>query len=270
MKKVLKLMIVGIMALIVFSLSGSEVKAAEGDKCGQVTRKNIYDLDCDIGNYPSCDVPTNDIIFDCHIYGTKCQYNYAWEDCSYQYNNGDPSCETYHNTVRLDCSDTSGGGGGGGGFNWFSCSSGQVKSCESPAEALAQNKYACTNRAYCDNHFSPELIGGACAYQDNGDPYKWDCQWNCSCCPTGSYRSCTQGVDPVTISINVNKCTQGDHICNNERTAALASCGQWHGHDYIYTGEKVKTKNYEESEDWDLTCIPNDCSCVAPPTPTCV
>ena len=119
MKKVLKLMIVGIMALIVFSLSGSEVKAAEGDKCGQVTRKNIYDLDCDIGNCPSCDVPTNDIIFDCHIYGTKCQYNYAWEDCSYQYNNGDPSCETYHNTVRLDCSDTSGGGGGGGGFNWF-------------------------------------------------------------------------------------------------------------------------------------------------------
>ena len=186
MKKISRLMIVGIMAFMVFGLSGSEVKAG---KCGEVTRENILSDDCDIDRYPSCNPPANPYVYNCFTEGTKCVYWYHWEGCYYNNNNGDPKCDPHQNSVKLDCSDTSGGGGGGGGFNWFNCPSGQVKSCESPAEALAQNKYACTNRAYCDNYFSPELIGGACAYQDNGDPYKWDCQWNCSCCPTGSYRS---------------------------------------------------------------------------------
>jgi len=160
-----------------------------------------------------------------------------------------------------------GGGGGGGGFNWFSCPSGQVKSCESPAEALAQNKYACTNRAYCDNYFSPELIGGACAYQDNGDPYKWDCQWNCSCCPTGSYRSCTQG-SQYTVDVRI------ELPLDEAGIAAKVSCAQWHGHDDIFVSNDClpigqNCNNHDgQWQDWQLTCIHNDCGCATPPTPT--
>jgi len=198
MKKISRLIIIGLLSLIVFSLSSFEVKGAEGDWCGKATRQDIDNADCDIDRYPSCNPPaSNGITFNCYIHGMKCEYNYAWEGCYYEIDQGIGKCKLEQNSVKLDCSDTSGGGGGGGGFNWFSCPSGQAKSCGSPSEALAQNKYACTNRAYCDNHFSPELIGGACAYQDNGDPYKWDCQWNCSCCPTGSYRSCTLGTSCI-------------------------------------------------------------------------
>ena len=267
MKKIL-IVLVLLLSLPFFSAKVMRVYAVTF--CGQVTRQAFISDECESAvPAQNCAVDRYPYTYNCFLDDqNRCVYWYQWQGCSYQSGNP-PFCQYDENYVLLDCSDSS-GGGGGGGFDWFKCPAGQTKSCGLPSEADAQNKYACTNRAYCDNYFSPELIGGACAYQDNGDPYKWDCQWNCSCCPTGSYRSCTQGVDPVTISINVNKCTQGDHICNNERTAALASCGQWHGHDYIYTGEKVKTKNYEESEDWDLTCIPNDCSCVAPPTPTCV
>ena len=262
-------MIVGIMAFMVFGLSGSEVKAG---KCGEVTRENILSDDCDIDRYPSCNPPANPYVYNCFTEGTKCVYWYHWEGCYYNNNNGDPKCDPHQNSVKLDCSDTSGGGGGGGGFNWFNCPSGQVKSCESPAEALAQNKYACTNRAYCDNYFSPELIGGACAYQDNGDPYKWDCQWNCSCCPTGSYRSCTQG-SQYTTTVTIDLTNEGPET----RNAKKVSCNQYHGHDDIFVSNDclpigTGCNTYEnrwgdEFQDWQLTCIQNTCDCVAP-TPT--
>jgi len=77
-------MIVGVMVFMIFSLSGFEVKA---ESCGQVTRKNIYSFNCDIQFYPSCDLPTNDIVYNCYTEGTKCVYNYAWEDC-YSENSG--------------------------------------------------------------------------------------------------------------------------------------------------------------------------------------
>ena len=192
MKKIIKIMIVGVMVFMIFSLSGFEVKA---ESCGQVTRKNIYSFDCKIQSYPSCDLPTNDIVYNCYTEGTKCVYNYAWEDCYYNSNNGDPKCDMAYNTVKLDCSDTTSGGGGGGGFNWFSCPAGQVKSCGSPSEAQAQGKYACLYKSYCDTYFSPELIEAPAPCNEN--PASAICQWNCSCCPTGSYRSCTLGTSCI-------------------------------------------------------------------------
>jgi len=93
---------------------------------------------------------------------------------------------------------TSGGGPtptpGGGGYDWFQCPAGTGKSCGSPAEAQSQNKYGCLYRSYCDTYFSPELIGAGC---DADNPAKAYCQWNCSCCPTGSYRSCTLGTSCI-------------------------------------------------------------------------
>ena len=173
------------------------------------------------------------------------------------------------------CVIPAGGGGptptpGGGGYNWFQCPAGTGKSCGLPSEADAQNKYACTNRAYCDNYFSPELIGGACAYQDNGDPYKWDCQWNCSCCPTGSYRSCTQGSQyDVTVTIDLT------NESGETRNAKKVSCAQWHGHDDIFVSNDClpigqNCNNHDgQWQDWQLTCIQNTCGCVAPPTAAC-
>jgi len=271
MKKIL-IVLVLLLSLPFFSAKVMRVYAVTF--CGQVTRQAFISDEC-ASAVPAqnCAVDIYPNTYNCFLDDqNRCVYWYLWQGCSYRSTNP-PSCHYDHNYVLLDCSDSS-GGGGGGGFNWFSCPSGQVKSCESPAEALAQNKYACTNRAYCDNYFSPELIGGACAYQDNGDPYKWDCQWNCSCCPIDSYhRSCTQGSQyDVTVTIDLtNESPQ-------TISAKKVSCNQWHGHNDIFVsndclpiGQGCNTydnRSGDKLEDWQLTCIQNNCDCVTPPTPT--
>ena len=264
MKKIL-IVLVLLLSLPFFSAKVMRVYAVTF--CGQVTRQAFISNEC-ASAVPAqnCAVDTYPDTYSCFLDDqNRCVYWYKWQGCSYQSTNP-PSCHYDQNYVLLDCSDSS-GGGGGGGFNWFSCPSGQAKSCGSPSEALAQNKYACTNRAYCDNHFSPELIGGACAYQDNGDPYKWDCQWNCSCCPTGSYRSCTQG-SQYTVDVRI------ELPLDEAGIAAKVSCVQWHGHDDIFVSNDClpigqNCNNHDDQwQDWQLTCIHNDCGCATPPTPT--
>ena len=258
-------MIVGILALIVFSLNGSEVKA---QACGQARNYYVTEGSCESADpNNNCAVNPDDETYSCLTWNGACTYLYEWTGCYKECPVGVCRCVWYHSYKELPCGDY-GGGGGGGGFNWFSCPSGQAKSCGSPSEALAQNKYACTNRAYCDNHFSPELIGGACAYQDNGDPYKWDCQWNCSCCPTGSYRSCTQG-SQYTVDVRI------ELPLDEAGIAAKVSCVQWHGHDDIFVSNDClpigqNCNNHDgQWQDWQLTCIQNTCGCVAPPTAAC-
>ena len=266
MKKIL-IVLVLLLSFLFFSEKVMRVYAVTF--CGQVTRQNVNEYDCDNYAKPAenCAVDTNPNIYNCYLDDqNRCIYNYHWEGCSYQANNGYPICHYDDNYVLLDCSD-SGGGSGGGDFNWFSCPAGDTKTCGLAAEAQEQGKYACLNRAFCDNYFSPELIGDACAYNDNGDPTKWICQSNCSCCPTGSYRSCTQG-SQYTVNITIDLTNQSVE----ERTAAKVSCAQYHGHDDIFVSN-VKTRDYynqwdDHLQDWDLTCIQNTCGCVAPPTPT--
>ena len=103
--------------------------------------------------------------------------NYPAEDCGIAYEN---SC---------------GGGGGGGDYQYFKCPAGQVKSCGSPAEAQTQGKYACLVKSFCDTYFSPELIEAPAPCNEN--PASAICQWNCSCCPIDSYRSCTLGTSCI-------------------------------------------------------------------------
>ena len=103
--------------------------------------------------------------------------NYPAEDCGISYENG--------------CS----GGGGSGDYQYFKCPDGQVKSCGSPAEAQTQGKYACLVKSFCDTYFSPELIEAPAPCNEN--PASAICQWNCSCCPIDSYRSCTLGTSCI-------------------------------------------------------------------------
>ena len=98
------------------------------------------------------------------------------------------------------CVIPAGGGGptptpGGGGYNWFQCPAGTGKSCGSPAEAQTQGKYACLVKSFCDTYFSPELIEAPAPCNEN--PASAICQWNCSCCPIDSYRSCTLGTSCI-------------------------------------------------------------------------
>ena len=133
--------------------------------------------------------------------------------------NGNPECEVI---ASYYCS-----GGGGGYYDYSHCPAGQAKSCGTESEAQAQNKYQCVYKAFCDNYFSPELIEAPAPCNEN--PASAMCQTNCSCCPTGSYRSCTQG-SQYTVNITIDLTNQSVE----ERNAAKVSCAQWHGHDDIF------------------------------------
>ena len=167
--------------------------------------------------------------------------------------------------MLLDCSDSS-GGGGGGGFNYSSCPADQVLSCGLAAEAQAQGKYACLYKSYCDTYFFPSLFQAPAPCNEN--PASAMCQANCSCCPTGSYRSCTQG-SQYTVDVRI------ELPLDEAGIAAKVSCAQWHGHDDIFVSNDClpigqNCNNHDgQWQDWQLTCIQNTCGCVAPPTAAC-
>ena len=240
-------------------------------QCNTVSLQIIDQPACE-GADPNqnCQVESSKTTYNCWLENGKCVTDYYWTGCYDENVDGTLQCVFHSNLVKIDC-DNPPGQGGGGGFNWFSCPDWTWLTCGTTSEADAQNKYACTNRAYCDNYFSPELIGAECAWNNAGDPTKWICQSNCSCCPTGSYRSCTQG-SQYTVDVRI------ELPLDEAGIAAKVSCVQWHGHDDIFVSNDclpigTGCNTYEnrwgdEFQDWQLTCIHNDCGCATPPTPT--
>ena len=226
---------------------------------------------------------------DCCISASDCAGYARYEACSPMTGATYYACGTRHPSGRGDCiwgcgvcnvcnnypsgdcgiayENSCSGGGGSGDYQYFKCPDGQVKSCGSPAEADAQDKYKCFNRAYCDSYFSPELIGIGC---DADNPAKANCQWNCSCCPVGSSRTCTQGSPDTVYTVDVRI----ELPLDEAGIAAKVSCAQWHGHDDIFVSNDClpigqNCNNHDgQWQDWQLTCIHNDCGCATPPTPT--
>jgi hypothetical protein len=103
------------------------------------------------------------------------------------------------------------------------CSAGQSLSCGTATEAATQNKMGCTYRKTCNKYFFPSTIGfpAPCSVKN---PVSATCYSNCSCCPSGTSRSCTLGVaytKDVLIDI------AGDSVANE---AAKVTCnGTSHG-----------------------------------------
>jgi len=166
-----------------------------------------YIIECSTVNpsitYYSCVNKNPEGLGDCRIGAGVCNY------C-----NGNPDCE-------IACENGCSGEIGGGYYDYTHCPSGNVLSCGSSTEAQAQNKYGCFYKAYCNNYFFPSSSGAGC---DADNPAKANCQWNCSCCPSGSYRTCTQGSQyDVTITIDLTNQSV------EEREAAKISCAQWLG-----------------------------------------
>ena len=163
------------------------------------------------------------------------------------------------------CVIPAGGGGGsptpppGPGYQYHSCPAGQALSCGTPAEAVNEVKYSCQYNSFCDTYFFPMKFNGDC-----GVP-KYNCQWNCNCCPFGTLRSCNSG-STYTTNVTLNVCAQGDHECNNNRTAALMSCPNHH--DDIYQSNQLISENNNNTNTYRITCITNTCQCVLPETPT--
>ena len=174
MKKIL-IVLVLLLSLPFFSAKVMRVYADTYTFCGQVTRQAFNSDECDAAvPAQNCAVDRYPDTYNCFLDDqNRCVYWYKWQGCSYQ-STASPSCQYDQNYVLLDCSDSS-GGGGGGGFNWFSCPSGQAKSCGSPSEAQAQGKYACLVKSFCDTYFSPELIEAPAPCNEN--PASAICQW---------------------------------------------------------------------------------------------
>jgi len=263
MKKIL-IVLVLLLSFLFFSAKVMRVYAVTF--CGQVTRQAFISDECETVAVPAqnCAVDTYPNTYNCFLDDqNRCVYWYPWQGCSYQ-STDPPSCKYDENFVLLDCSDSS-GGGGGGGFNYSSCPADQVLSCGLAAEALAQGKYACLYKSYCNNYFFPSLFEAPAPCNEN--PASAICQSNCSCCPTGSYRSCTQG-SQYTVDVRI------ELPLDEAGIAAKVSCAQWHGHDDIFVSNDClpigqNCNNHDgQWQDWQLTCIHNDCGCATPPTPT--
>jgi len=154
-------------------------------QCGDVQQSYTYSCN------PDCLPRTRIDKFGCYDdnNGKGCVTTYAWSGCYME--NGKCSLEEHNVTVSCD---GSGGGPGDNGYEYISCPADQGLSCGSTTEADAQNKYGCFYRSFCNKYFFPSSIGLGC----NADnPAKADCRTNCSCCPTGSYRSCTLGTSCI-------------------------------------------------------------------------
>jgi len=197
--------------------------------------------------------------------GKGCVTTYEWAGCYWQ---GEPDvCKREANNVTVSC-DGSGGdpGPGGAGYVYTRCPAGQALSCGTTTEAATQNKTDCLYRKTCNKYFWPSSVGLGCGAQN---PITATCNWNCSCCPLGSSRTCTQG-SQYTKNITIDMAWD-----TAQREALKVTCNT---HDDIFVnndclpiGQGCNT--YENRwgdnlQDWRLTCRTNTCSCVAPPTPT--
>jgi hypothetical protein len=202
MKKALKTVFVFLLFIVIF-LSGSGLVYGQ---CATVKFYEIGERACEYADPNlNCPVEPFQSIYYCWWENGKCVTDYKWTGC-YDENigGGKLRCEYYSNLVHIDCNNPTGGTGSGSSYIYNRCPSDQYLSCGSLTEAEAQNKYGCFYRSYCDSYFSPELIGAGC---DASNPAKAYCQWNCSCCPIGSYRSCTQG-SQYTTSVTIDLTNQ--------------------------------------------------------------
>ena len=146
-------------------------------------------------------------------------------------------------------------------FDYIRCPSGTALSCGSSAEAADQNKTFCGYRITCNKYYWPSNITVPAPCNQN-NPVSATCNFNCSCCATGTSRTCIQGSAYIK-SITREVCAQGDNECNVARSVALVTCNT---HDDIFVFNKL-VKKYENRwgdklEDWNLICRVNTCKCI--------
>jgi len=185
-----------------------------------------------------CSTTTYTVNWNCYKNAyDECVMNYQWVGCYSVWDDVNKiyECEPKFNSTTLPCGYAS-GGGSGGSYVYTKCPTGTSLSCGSTTEAAAQNKTDCLYKATCNKYFFPSLITFPAPCNEN--PVSAMCYSNCSCCPSGSYRTCTQGSQyDVTITIDfTNQSVE-------EREAAKVSCAQWHGHDDIFVSN-TRTRNY--------------------------
>jgi hypothetical protein len=202
----------------------------------------------------------------------NCKTTYIWKGCYLKntpptgpmWEQSGPNLKCYMATNEVEnwpC-DSGTGGVNTNPYIYTRCPAGTTLSCGSPEEATEQNKVTCTYKKTCNKYFWPSLITlpSPCNAKN---PVSAMCQWNCSCCPTGTTRICTTGANytkKVTIDL-----TNGEPGYNE---TAKVLCNT---HDDIFLSN-VKTRDYwvgnDHLQDWTLSCKVNTCKCSSPTTPT--
>jgi hypothetical protein len=147
-------------------------------------------------------------------------------------------------------------------YDYTKCSAGKYLSCGSSAEAVDQNKNFCGYRITCNKDYWPSSIDLPAPCNQN--PVSATCNWNCSCCSTGTSRSCTTGAI-YNREITIDK----TNYTALEIAKAKTTCNT---HDDIFIDNtliRAYTNKWDEQlEDWRIRCRENTCVCRAQPTST--
>lgn len=144
-------------------------------------------------------------------------------------------------------------------YQYQHCPPGQSTTCGSTAEAVSQNKALCTYSRTCNESLWVSSYGLPLCGASN---ILGTCYWNCSCCPTGDARVCTQGAEYNDL-VYIDKTLSGA-----EKRIRREMCPH-NAHDDIFV-RNLRLADSGGYEVWRLWCIPQTCRCssAAVPTPT--
>ena len=263
MKNVLKTLFAFLLFIVIFLGGGNRL--IYGQACNDLSIDIIDRGVCELADPTQyCQVEPFRQDIPCWRENGKCVSFYYWSGCYDQYINNRLQCVFHESLMKIDCESPEGGTGTGPSYIYNRCPSGQSLSCGSSTEAEAQNKTSCLYRETCNKYFWPSSIRTPAPC--NSNPVSATCNSNCSCCPSGSSRTCTQG-SQYTKNITIDMAWD-----TAQREALKVTCNT---HDDIFISN-VKTRDYwwgdeDHYQDWRLTCRTNTCGCVAPtatPTPT--
>ncbi len=142
---------------------------------------------------------------------------------------------------------------GGGNYVPLSCPAGSVLSCGAQGEQYANA--ACTTQQICDSRYFPSYIGANCGGSNN------DCYKNCSCCATGTTRSCVDGGNYVwttTATRDAFGNWSSEKYCqNNHDDTWISSADPW----WPLSCEALRL-NEGDTCNFNTTCHKSTCSCV--------